>query len=551
LFKKLNSYSVFQISYLLFFIALPFIYSESFIDPVLIPRQSFLTLFLLFIWIAIIFKKSFVDQIQLSRLSFLLILSSGLLVILSFISTSYSNTISESIYVSSKYGIIFLFFMTTYFLIKTDQLKAGDLANGVLLFCFASILYGSYDIIQLSILNVDILSHPNQITSTFGNKNLFASALILSLWSFFYNSAYRVLRYILLFILIVFVFLIQSKIALTVLSLIFLALVIKKALSVLKINKAKTVIALLMAFALLLLFFMNFSKFKSLSNLHTLDTRISLWKNSFEMVKEKPYGVGSGNWQIFFPKYGLSHFDLVDVKNGLEQYQRPHNDFIWILCELGIQGLILYLGLFCLVIIMLIRLMRKQSSYVPFLLLINILGYCAMAFFDFPLERIEHQILLSVIFVVSINSYDQLSERKQIIRPAKYGLIYAALICISLIVCYYRLKGEYFTRQLISLEPSKHPDQIISNSDKACSFFYTIDPISCPLDWRAGRVLFGENKMEEAGIRLEKAQKLTPYNLLVLKSLWLVYNKEGNTVKANECASEISKITDTPLEEVK
>lgn len=544
MFKTLHNYSALQVSYFIFFALLPFVYSESFIDPVLIPRQAFLTLFLSFIWGFVLLSGKLKNRtIQISTLSLLLIFSSAGLVILSFISNACSTVVSESIYVASKYGILFLFLITTYVLLRAGLIAKSDLTNGVLAFCILSLLYGICDVALMAMNGIDILKHAVLINATYANKNLFASVLVLCCWAVLSAKLHTAFRYALIIALITMTLLIQSKIATAVVICMFLLYAAKNLKAFFKTNRMLMITGVLSALIIVLFVSFNFSRFQNLSNLHTLDTRYSLWRNSFEMVKEYPLGVGSGNWQVFFPKYGLSHFDVPEVRNGLTIYHQPHNDFIWVLCELGIQGLVLYLSGFILTVIMLFRTMKKGNSQLRFLLLINILGYCAIAFFDFPLERIEHQVLLSVTVILTMNNYDVVSARHKTIRTSIVNPIAAIIIGFSMLVCFYRLKGEYYTRQFILADRKKQADFVISACSKAQSPFYSIDPVAVPIDWYAGVSLFSQQKTAAATARLEKARQCAPWNIHVLVHLGTVYEMQGEYAKAAECYYTANRIS--------
>jgi O-antigen ligase len=291
----------------------------------------------------LIFKKSFENHIlQSSRLSLLFISANALLVCLSFISISYAHLSSESIYVTAKYGILFVFLVTTYFLLSIKLLFRRDIINCVFIFCVISLCYGAYDIVMLWINNLNILRHSLLITATYANKNLFASLLMLCIWAVLMVRIPYVIKLALIVFLFALVLLLQSKIVVFVTVCLFLALGIKRLRSLQK-QKKTVFVATLIILALMVFVFLNFSQFVNLSSLHTLDTRYALWTNSLQMFIEKPLGAGAGNWQIFFPKYGLFHFDLAEVRNGTAMGRQPHNDFIWMLCESGIQGFAVYL----------------------------------------------------------------------------------------------------------------------------------------------------------------------------------------------------------------
>jgi O-antigen ligase len=501
-------------------------------DPIIAPRQAFLSIFLLIVHGCILFKKSFKNfTLQSSRLSLLLISANGVLVGLSVISMTYTHVVSESLYVVSKYGILFVFFLTTYFLLSAQLLFRKDLINGVLIFCIISLCYGIYDIVILWSSGFQVLTNSNLITATYGNKNLFASALFLCIWAVFAAKMPSMIRLLLLLVLSAFVLFLQSKIIVFVVACLFLTLAIKNIPSFSKQKKRMWIGALLIA-VLLLSVLLNFHRFINLASLHTLDIRFAMWTNSLQMFVENPLGVGAGNWQVFFPKYGLSHFDLPGVKNGTTMGRQPHNDFIWMLCELGIQGFAVYFCMFILLFILQIRSIRKHNDPFSFILLVTSIGYCLVAFFDFPLERMEHQILVSVILALSMHNYDGVCKAPIQVKPFNYLPLCILLICVSGLISYYRLQGEYYTRTAISLNRNKYPELVVENCDMARSAFYKIDPVAIPVDWYAAMALLSAGNTDAAKLRMEKALEYTPYNIRILNRLAALYAKEGKREKA-------------------
>jgi tetratricopeptide (TPR) repeat protein len=72
--------------------------------------------------------------------------------------------------------------------------------------------------------------------------------------------------------------------------------------------------------------------------------RLDMWRHTLSMVWDHPLlGVGLDNWEFAYPLYDTG------VKPGKitanSEPVRPHNDFLWILSELGLVGLGLYLWL--------------------------------------------------------------------------------------------------------------------------------------------------------------------------------------------------------------
>ena len=69
----------FNTVYLLFFIILPIVYSDTIIDPVLLPRQLFLTLFLIVVLVKIYFQKESLFLYGSSSVLFKRIVFTGIL----------------------------------------------------------------------------------------------------------------------------------------------------------------------------------------------------------------------------------------------------------------------------------------------------------------------------------------------------------------------------------------------------------------------------------------------------------------------------------------
>jgi len=159
-------------------------------------------------------------------------------------------------------------------------------------------------------------------------------------------------------------------------------------------------------------------KLTLLSNNDTVRERILLWTNTFEMIREHPlFGVGAGNWQIFFPSYGLGDFMQTNylVSDGYTTFQRPHNDFLWVLSELGILGFLAYLGVFIYAIWSTIQVLKSESNlkqkHLVLIFLSSLLAYIFVGFVDFPLERNEHQLVLAILLGFLIGSNQKIKVK--------------------------------------------------------------------------------------------------------------------------------------------
>ena len=128
--------------------------------------------------------------------------------------------------------------------------------------------------------------------------------------------------------------------------------------------------------------------------------RVIFWKKSFSLFKDHPFtGVGAGNWRIAIPAYKDPPNPEHTARNFT--YSQPHNEWISIVSELGIPGFILAILIFLVpVAIILYRLLFTPFKppvsvlfYTSFLI-----GFYLFSCFDFPMKRVEHNVMLFSIF---------------------------------------------------------------------------------------------------------------------------------------------------------
>ena len=119
-----------------------------------------------------------------------------------------------------------------------------------------------------------------------------------------------------------------------------------------------------------------------------LKIRKVFWEHSLQMSAEYPLtGVGPGQWRIHFPKYGLTGMNP-SVAEGETAEVRPHNDFIWILSEMGSVGLLFFVGFFVMVGWFALKRYRAQPKELEQSAWLSILALVLIyASFEFPIER--------------------------------------------------------------------------------------------------------------------------------------------------------------------
>lgn len=550
--QKVQKLTLFEKLYFSFFLIIPFIYSDKIIDPVLIPRQFFLTIFVSVVGIMIFYQISIKKINNDFRFLKSKLFFSFLILILAYlISFFQSNLISESIYIFSKIVIESLFLVFTIYLIIQQQLSLQLLAKSVILLLIIVVITTIIQIFNLYSSGNDFSEYIYEINSTIGHKNLISSLIFIAFPFFsitlFMTKKWRNLSIILILLLISLIWILQTRTVL--LAFIFFGLTFF-VMMLLKRNKLSIKFSIKPIFLFSVALFVsltiftvyNKEKFNRVLNTDSVTERLSIWENTNHIIKENfLFGVGAGNWRLHFPENGLDKFPNPGVRNGITAFQRPHNDFLWVFSETGIIGFVAYLAIFCILLYYLTKLFKYSTSIKDFslysALFASIVGYCFIALTDFPFERIEHQLLLFLLFSIIFSEFYLKIQNSKLEKTNSFKLKYIVLIFLfstitSFIVCSNRYQGELHNHLLYENHRNLNWTSMIDEVDETENYFYRVDPTSVPISWYKGVALFSLGNNTEAKIAFEKAYEIAPYNIHVLNNLATCYANLGETKKA-------------------
>ncbi len=252
--------------------------------------------------------------------------------------------------------------------------------------------------------------------------------------------------------------------------------------------------------------------------------RLVIWKKSLEMFGGHPLtGIGIGNWKVVYPGLGTAgtRAAAADI-----YFQQPHNDYLWILAETGIPGLIAFLAVLGLVLWYGIRTLRHADSGEDGLLALALLFavICAMvdAFFSYPRERIELVTYVAFIFaaMVALCDRDSVAAKGGFRRLALGTLAGCTIIgvvatCLGIV----RLNGETHTMKAWLAKGAGNWPEVIAQSNLARSPWLTLDPTSTPLAWYSGVARFSVNDRDGACRDFETAYRDNPNHPHVLNNL--------------------------------
>ncbi|HWY11161.1 MAG TPA: O-antigen ligase family protein [Bacteroidia bacterium] len=546
----------------IFFSALS--HSTQILDPTLTPRFIVLAVFLMFA--AFMLYRS---ELKLNWEIDIITSSYFLFALFCVASISWANTNSEAFFESSKVVLSLAVFGFAYFSLKHD---AGFLKNNLCKFSVAVVFIGAgFAFSQYSKIRIHDKESLYQITALNGHKNLYASFLFLNLF-FLIGAAMdlkgflKLLSYIAIALALLILVFIKTKavwIGLLLTALIFGFLYVTKKIKL----KFNFYISLIVCVLLANLFFayvvpMGIEKGLShneiVSNSSTqeqkekeLDSeRLMLFHKTYDMIGKHPFiGVGMGNWQIYFPDATLSGMWRAEDLNFT--FQRPHNDWLWILSETGWIGLNLFFVFIFSVLLLLSRALRNEAaskrSHIEMMLSAAfIIGFFTISFFDFPKERIEHLIFINIILALA---YYQIKNNSGIEILKKINLSSGILFCIMLVILFscvigvLRYRGEYYTRKMYDEKALKNEVKAIDAGYEALSFAYCLDPTSVPIYWYTANAYANLQNYQKAHADFLLALKHNPYNRNVLNDLGSSYAFTNNKELAKKYYEEALRIS--------
>lgn len=536
---------IFDVSFFVYFVLLPLVFFPFLIDPFLLSRQLLTNVFLFcIICFFLKFNKS-KDFISVdSATVFYLIF-----IIFSAFSFFNAQIVDISHLVFSKYLTFFVFFVLLKVLLAKDLLEEKTLLKSVLYFGLISIAITVLAFINKSMNGQTLFRQVDMMSGTFGNKNFLSSILFICVPFYFIglslSKKMRWLSIIAILTTISLLIFLRTRTVLIALSL-FLFLVFLNYIKQTKILKSKKkLISIVIVSFLGLLFFgifkmkiLNYQYFKRLFASATFYSRLEFWNQALLIIKDNFFGgIGIGNWIDVYPKYGLNNFTNPDIQNGRLIINNTHNDFLQVFLEIGFFGFISYLGIFIITIYQACWLLKneknetekKQVAY----LLFSILSYFIIAFFDFPLTRIEHQIILLIIFVLIQTKYLFLKKRYCFNLPTNYLVFICSILLIySTTIVIYRIKGEIHLFKAFNAEKRGDYYACLEELKLSKTIFFKTDNFALPIEWHKGKINFRMLNFEASLENYKSAYHTNPYSVVVNNDLASAFIKNSDTSSA-------------------
>ena len=278
---------------------------------------------------------------------------------------------------------------------------------------------------------------------------------------------------------------------------------------------------------------------------NSINQRLRYYEDVVTHLASNPiFGTGIGNWKIKSIDY-----DKIDIQGYVVPYH-AHSDFIQIGAELGIIGFLLYLGVFVLSALFVLKILRteqlpKRDKVFSFILVIALGVYFIDANLNFPIAR--PQVLCTWALIIAlINFYYQKSKTleeepkkealKQPILLFAFPLIGLLLVLPSVSVANTTYNALIAQMTILRDFNSNQYNVPLNQIESFVPQMPNITVTTIPMDAIKARYYNHYGKYDQALAALEKSINANPYLRYSEILMSQIYSKKGDIEKAKKYA---------------
>jgi O-antigen ligase len=266
--------------------------------------------------------------------------------------------------------------------------------------------------------------------------------------------------------------------------------------------------------------------------------RRMIWAETLQIgLRYFPLGVGAGNFPIKLheaPGGGEVDFSKIE-----RDWNQPHNDFLWVFAEKGVLGLLAFLVIFFWAFAAGLRVIKQARSpsvaWTACAAMAGLSAYLVDSFFSFPLDRVNHQVLLALLLamLVADDRTPQFDKPNAPIRLrlgafALSALFVGLLIATGLTISIASLRQEWRVAEAREAMRKMDWPTMQSRSRMAATPLRTLDNYSVPVSFLEGFAWMKMGHDDEAIACFQLARQQNPDKFYILNNLGILLNDRGD-----------------------
>lgn len=267
--------------------------------------------------------------------------------------------------------------------------------------------------------------------------------------------------------------------------------------------------------------------------------RTMVWGIAAEMIADHPVtGVGAGNFTLrmhdyFGPDRLGGSIDFTNLSS--DNWIQPHNDFLWVFAEKGLPGIVAFVAVFLFALVAVRGVLAGTPTATDARLavasLASLVAYLVFSVFDFPLDRVSHQVVLAVHLAAVVllrRGARPAAETPPVRLPGwLVGPPVAAAVALG---CAYAWAAVLQEHAVVEARRAQHLgdwEAMRRAARRAATPWKTLDPLAVPVAFLEGQAERQLGDLAAATASFERALAANPARLYVLENLGAAYAEGG------------------------
>jgi len=271
--------------------------------------------------------------------------------------------------------------------------------------------------------------------------------------------------------------------------------------------------------------------------------RINYIKTALRIFRDEPLlGIGTGSWFGIYPGYNGTVY--TDENILMTSEINPHNDYLEILSENGIFGILFYLLIIFLTGKSLFIESRKRPVYLPVLL--SFTGFLVISLFSFPKSNISAIILFATAIGISHTNKEYEATFEHILMSVRTIKIFVltsltVILFIFAVFGFLRYKYEITYLEGIREKFSDNYSGMLEKLERVNTSVFPTDANGIPIEFYKGVGYFELKRYKEAEISFDNALMLTPNAPMILNNKAAVLYMQNENMDAIKVLQEMNR----------